>query len=152
MSCFQFVILNCCFLFPTFAVMCLVAQSCLILCDPMDCSPARLLCPWGFSRQEYWSRLPCPPPGHLPDPGIEPRSPPLQMDSLTAEPPGKPLDLRLTLNIVSSRDPWLDYNCRLSFYKSHIRDTGSENLHVSSACEGQNSIQYNLCKFFSDVT
>ena len=62
----------------------------------------------GFSKQEYWSRLPCPPPGHLPDPGIEPRSPPLQMDSLTAEPPGKPLDLRLTLNIVSSRDPWLD--------------------------------------------
>ena len=29
----------------------------------------------GFSRQEYWSRLPCPPPGHLPDPGIKPASP-----------------------------------------------------------------------------
>ena len=37
--------------------------------------PHGLLCPWGFSRQEYWSELPCPPPGDLPDPGIEPRSP-----------------------------------------------------------------------------
>ena len=33
-----------------------------------------LLCPWGFSRQEYWSGLPCRPPGDLPDPGIEPTS------------------------------------------------------------------------------
>ena len=36
--------------------------------------PARLLCPWGFSRQEYWNGLPCPPPGDLPSPGIEPTS------------------------------------------------------------------------------
>ena len=36
----------------------------------------------GFSRQEYWSGLPCPPPGDLPNPGIEPRSPALQADSL----------------------------------------------------------------------
>ena len=36
----------------------------------------------GFSRQEYWSGLPCPPPGHLPSPGIKPRSPALQADSL----------------------------------------------------------------------
>ena len=35
----------------------------------------RLLCPWGFSGQEHWSGLPCPPPGDLPDPGIEPTSP-----------------------------------------------------------------------------
>ena len=36
----------------------------------------------GFSKQEYWSRLPCPPSGDLPDPGIEPGSPTLQVDSL----------------------------------------------------------------------
>ena len=42
--------------------------------------PARLLCPWGFSRQECWSELPCPPPGDLPNPGMEPRSPTLQVD------------------------------------------------------------------------
>ena len=39
----------------------------------------------GFSRQEYWSGLPCPPPGDPPDPGMEPRSPALQADSLPSE-------------------------------------------------------------------
>ena len=48
----------------------------------------RILCPWGFSKQEYWSRLPCPPPGDLPEAGIEPRSSTLQSDSLLCEPPG----------------------------------------------------------------
>ena len=43
----------------------------------------------GFSRQEHWSVLPFPSPGDLPDPGIEPRSPALQADALTSEPPGK---------------------------------------------------------------
>ena len=52
--------------------------------------PARLLCPWGFSRHEYWSGLPRPPPGDLPNPGIKPRSPTLRADSLPSEPPGKP--------------------------------------------------------------
>ena len=73
------------------SVLCLVTQWCLTLCNPMDCSlPARLLCPWGFFRQEYWSGLPCPPPGDPPNPGIEPRSPVLQADSLPSELPGKP--------------------------------------------------------------
>ena len=44
----------------------------------------------GFSRQEYWSGLPFPSPGDLPDPGIEPGSPALEADALTSEPPGKP--------------------------------------------------------------
>ena len=43
-----------------------------------------------FSRQEYWSGLPFPPPQYLPYPGIEPVSPALPADSLTAEPLGKP--------------------------------------------------------------
>ena len=42
------------------------------------------------SRQEYWSGLPFPSPGYLPDPGIEPRSPVLQADALPSELPGKP--------------------------------------------------------------
>ena len=41
----------------------------------------------GFSRQEYWSGLPFPSPGDLPDPGIEPRSPTLQAGALPSEPP-----------------------------------------------------------------
>ena len=52
--------------------------------------PTRLLCPWGFSRQEYWSGLPCPSPGDLPNPGNEPRSLTLQVNSLPSESPGKP--------------------------------------------------------------
>ena len=44
----------------------------------------------GFSRQEYWSGLPFPSPGDLPDPGIEPRSPALEADALTSEPQGSP--------------------------------------------------------------
>ena len=42
----------------------------------------------GFSRQEYWSGLPFPSPGDLPDPGIEPGSPTLEADALTSEPQG----------------------------------------------------------------
>ena len=44
----------------------------------------------GFSRQEYWSGLPFPSSGDLPDPGIEPGSPTLQADVLPSESPGKP--------------------------------------------------------------
>ena len=44
----------------------------------------------GFSRQGYWNGLPFPSPGDLPDPGIEPRSPALEADALTSEPPRKP--------------------------------------------------------------
>ena len=44
----------------------------------------------GFSSQEYWSGLPFPSPGDLPDPGIEPWSPTFQADALPSEPPGKP--------------------------------------------------------------
>ena len=43
-----------------------------------------------FSRQKYWSELPFPSPGDLPNPGIKPRSPALQADSLPSEPPRKP--------------------------------------------------------------
>ena len=45
----------------------------------------------GFPRQEYWSELPFPSLGDLPNPGIEPGSPALQADTLLSEPPGKPL-------------------------------------------------------------
>ena len=45
----------------------------------------------GFSRQEYWSGLPFPSPGDLPDPRIKPRSLAMQVDSFLSEPPGKPM-------------------------------------------------------------
>ena len=73
----------------------------LILCRPLLLLPSvfpsirvfsseSVLSSMGFSRQEYWSGLPFPSPGGLPDPGIEPRSPALQSDALPSEPPGKP--------------------------------------------------------------
>ena len=58
----------------------------------------------GFSRQEHWSGLPCPPPD-LPDPGIKPVSPALQEDSSLTEPPGKPLSFLPSLNPLSPRLP-----------------------------------------------
>ena len=48
-------------------------QLCLTLCDPIDHSPLGSLYK-EFSRQEYWSGMPCPPPGDLPYPGIKPAS------------------------------------------------------------------------------
>ena len=63
------------------------------LSNSMDLQPSRLPCPWAFSRQEYCSGLLCPPPGDLPNPGTEPRSSALQVNSLLSEPPGKPIDL-----------------------------------------------------------
>ena len=59
----------------------------------------------GFSRQEYWSGLPFPSPGDLPDPRIEPRSPALQADALTSELPGKLSGHQAVLD--SGFDVWL---------------------------------------------
>ena len=51
-----------------------VAQSCPTLCDPTDSRLPQASPSMGFSKQEYWSGLPFPSPGNLPNPGIEPRS------------------------------------------------------------------------------
>ena len=66
-----------------------VTQPCPTLCDPLDRTTHQAHLSMGFSRQVYWSALPFPSPGDLPDPGIEPRSPTVQADPLTSEPPGK---------------------------------------------------------------
>ena len=72
----------------------------------------------GFSRQEYWSGLPFPSPGDLPNPGIKPRSPALQADALTSEPPGKTavifymISLRFSILGSSSAQCYTLY-CRL---------------------------------------
>ena len=55
----------------------------------------------GFSRQEYWSGVRFPSPGDLPDPGIKPRSPALQADALTSEPPGKPPKSKQNLSSIT---------------------------------------------------
>jgi len=57
-----------------------------------------------FFRQEYWSGLPFPSPGDLPNPGIEPGSPTLQEDSLLREPPGKTLTDKDVVDICTTED------------------------------------------------
>ena len=59
------------------------------LCDPMDCIAHQAPLSMGFPKQEYWSGLPLPSSGDLPDPRIYPGSPALRADSLLSEPPGK---------------------------------------------------------------
>ena len=77
--------------------LCMIMKLCILLPIVKLLSRVRLFAtPWtvayqdslsmGFSRQEYWSGLPFPSPGDLPDPGIEPRSPTLEADTLTSEP------------------------------------------------------------------
>ena len=71
----------------------LVAQSCPTICEPMDCSPPGSSV-HGISRKECWSELPFPPPGDLPDPGMELESlkpPALSGGSLPLAPPKKPV-------------------------------------------------------------
>ena len=70
--------------------MCLVTESCLTLLTP--CTAARQApLSMGILQARYWSGLPCPPPGDLPNSGPEPRYPSLQADSLPADLPGKPI-------------------------------------------------------------
>ena len=83
----------------------LVTKSCPTLETPWTV-PARLLCPWGFSRQEYWSGLPFPSPGHLPNPRFEPASPTLAGRFFTTEPPGKPILVSSLIHIC-----WITERC-----------------------------------------
>ena len=70
-----------------------VPHSCSTLCDPMDYVACQASLSMEFSSQEYWSGLPFPSPGDLPNPGIKPGSPSLQADSLLSEPSGKPINI-----------------------------------------------------------
>ena len=67
-----------------------VAQLCSALCDPMDCSPPGSSV-HGILQARILEWVAFPSPGDLPDPGIKPRSPALQAESLPSEPPGKPI-------------------------------------------------------------
>ena len=86
----------------------------------------------GFSKQEYWSGLPCPPPGDLPVPGIKavsPASPALVGGFLTPEPPGKPYPETSTTQM--STDAHFEHNFRV-FKLSHPGDPDHENTYISS--------------------
>ena len=79
----------------------------------------------GFSRQEYWSGLPFPSPGDFPGPGIQPRCPVLQGDSLPSEPPGKPrafLIFLLFTSFIYLHQPTLidSYRIRWGLYSAPL--------------------------------
>ena len=82
---------------------CSVAQSCLTLCNPMDCSPPGSARSMKFSRQEYWSEFLFPVPGDLPVSGIESMSPALQADSLPLCHLGSPEKMRIRENEMPGR-------------------------------------------------
>ena len=97
-----------------------VTQSCPTLCDSMDSgyhAPPSM----GFSRKEDWSGLPS--PGNLPDPGIKPRSPTFQADSLPAEPPGKPKNAKVGCHsllqglFLTQESNWGLLHCRWILYQ-----------------------------------
>ena len=81
-----------------------------------------------FSRPEYWSGKPFPSPGDLPNPGIEPRCPTLQVDSLPAEPPGKTKNtgvgsLSLLQGVFLAQESnWGLLHCRWILYQLAMRE------------------------------
>ena len=82
-----------------------------------------------FSRQEYPSGLPCPPPGDLPNLGTEPRSPTLQADSLPSEPPGKPKESQVLFTYELVGDDKTDKTIFSKYYLTDEFDLRSITLH-----------------------
>ena len=109
----------------------MLSQSCLTLCNPMGCSP-------GLSVQQilqarFWSGSPCPSPGHLPNPGIEPRSSTLQVDSLPPELTRKPKSTGvgsefLLQDIFPNQESNSGLHCRRILY--HLSSEGSQILCI----------------------
>ena len=89
----------------------------------------------GFSRQEYWSELPFPFPGDLPDPGIEPESPALQADSLLTELQGKILAILVTYCFITNRPQTLQFKTTIIIYflkNTQCPEGSMEKAHVFS--------------------
>ena len=85
-----------------------------------------------FSRQEYWSGLPFPSPGDLPDPGIKPGSPALQADALPSEPPGKPGR--------SCPKYFIYFKSFKSYKQASLVDRGKESICQCRRCEDSSLI------------
>ena len=101
---------------------------------PMDCSPPGSPV-HGFSRQEYWSGLSCPPPRDLPHPGIEFGSYALQTDSSPSEPPGKaPLVLWPELNPKTIPGNWTKVPTHLDQIEPTAPRTGGVPSFLQAGC------------------
>ena len=99
----------------------------------------------GFSRQEYWSGVPLPSPGGLPNPGIEPRSPALQADALPSEPPGRPLDREVHQNSSKELGFRGTQFCCITLFSAPCFSVSSHDLPLTSVTVlGPTQIQYDL--------
>ena len=108
---------------------------CPTLGNPTDCSPPGSSV-HGILRQEHWSGLPCSSPGDLPNPGIKPRSPVLQVDSLPSEPPGKPKNTRVGSQsflqgiFLTQESNWDLLHCRRILYQPSYQSSPSKSESV----------------------
>ena len=117
--------------------LCSIDQLCLSLWELHGLQLSRLLKSMEFSRQEYWNRLPCLPPGDLPDPGIKPRFPALQADSLPFEPP-------VYIHVITQSETprWLSAK-EFAANAGDTGDTGSiDRLERSPQVGNGNPLQY----------
>ena len=108
------------------------SENCSVVSDSLETPQA--IQSMEFSRPEYWSVQPFPYPGDLPNPGIEPRSPALQVDSLPAEPQGKPkntgagsLSLLQQIFLIQESN-WGFLNCRQILYQLSYQGSPNRTL------------------------
>ena len=106
-----------------------------------------------FSRPEYWSGSPFPSPGDLPNPGIEPRYPALQADSLPAEPPGKPKNTRVgSLSPLQGIFLTQELNWGLLHGRQILYQLSSEGSHAVCMLRGEASGEDNPARPQLDLT
>ena len=121
-------------------VLCLAAQSFPTLCDPRDTEPTRRLCPWSSPSKN--TGVGCPPPD-VPNPGIKPKSPSLQVNSLPSELPGRPENIEVgSLSLLQGIFPTQELNQsllhssrilhQLSYQGSLITTIGLANISIIS--------------------
>ena len=124
------------------------------LCDSIDCSlPVSLS--MGFSRKEYWSGLPCPPLGDLPDPGIEPASPmtpALQVDSWLLSQQGSPCYLQHMILLPKSFTVFPPkicvFWCLSWYFLNLLLRTGMEDFEFNSNKYNRLILPYNFYFWF----
>ena len=119
------------------AVLCLVIWSCLAPVNPLDCDPPGSLVHGNSPGKNTGVDYPCPPPGNLPNPGIELRSPALQVDYLLSEPPGKPinpgvgsLSLFPGISLTQESNPGL-LHCRWILYQLSYQGSPTSYLVIT---------------------